>query len=202
MTVPRDDRTGADSTAPHEAVAELIKHAGAIMIGKTNVPPLVGDYQTNNPIFGRTNNPWHLDRTPGGSSGGAAAAVAAGLSALDIGSDLGGSIRVPASYTGLYGFKPSDRRVSLRGHIPPPPGVPQVIREGVASAGPLARSAEDLILAARVLFGSDPLDPISVPLPFRDHAPVVLGELRIALAPTFPGVPIAAETTSSIEELG
>ncbi|HAX24747.1 MAG TPA: amidase, partial [Chloroflexi bacterium] len=87
-------------------VARRLREAGAIILGKTNVSELLTDLQTTNPIFGRTNNPWNLDRTPGGSSGGAAAAVAAGLAPLDIGSDIGGSIRVPAHCCGVFGLKP------------------------------------------------------------------------------------------------
>jgi len=99
------------------AVARL-KAAGAIIIGKTNLPVLAGDFQCKNPIFGRSNNPWNTARTTGGSTGGGAAAVASGMSALELGSDLGGSVRVPAHYCGVFGFKPSAHRVSGNGHIP------------------------------------------------------------------------------------
>ena len=103
----------ADSTA-----AARLKAAGGILMGKTNVPVLLADYQTDNPIFGRTNNPWNTQRTPGGSSGGAAAAVASGMTPFDIGTDLSGSIRIPAAFCGLFGLKPTERRVSLAGLIP------------------------------------------------------------------------------------
>src|SRR4051812_18730606 len=96
--VPRRDAT---------AVARL-KAAGAILLGKTNVPPLSADYRADNPIFGRTNNPWDLSRTPGGSTGGGSAAVSAGLSAFDVGSDLAGSVRTPAHFCGLFGLKPTE----------------------------------------------------------------------------------------------
>jgi amidase len=103
------------------AVARL-REAGAILLGNTNVPPLAGDWQSDNPIYGRTTNPWSSAHTPGGSSGGSAAAVAAALGHLSLGSDIGGSIRIPAAWTGIYGHKPTLNVVPLRGHIPPMPG--------------------------------------------------------------------------------
>jgi amidase len=101
---------------------ERLLRAGALVFGKTNLPRFAGDYQTSNPLFGTTNNPWDTSRTPGGSSGGAAAAVAAGLTAVELGSDIAGSIRVPASFCGIYGHKPSFGVVEGRGHDPGPPG--------------------------------------------------------------------------------
>src|SRR5713101_5949129 len=93
--------------SPHDGpIAARTRAAGAVLLGKTNVPPMLADWQSANPIFGRTNNPWDLTRTPGGSSGGSAAAIAAGLSALEVGSDIGGSIRVPAVFCGTYGHRP------------------------------------------------------------------------------------------------
>ena len=111
--VPSEDAT----------VTARLRAAGAIILGKTNVPVLASDAQTTNPLFGRTNNPWNISRTPGGSSGGAAAAVAAGLVPLEIGSDLGGSIRIPSHFCGVFGLKPTEHRVSIAGHIPDLPGV-------------------------------------------------------------------------------
>ena len=96
---------------------------GVVILGKTNVPPLAADWQSNNPIFGVSNNPWDLTRTPGGSTGGGAAALAAGLTFLEPGSDIGGSIRIPAHFCGVYGHKPTLNVIPQRGHIPPPPGV-------------------------------------------------------------------------------
>jgi amidase len=90
----------------HDApAAARTRAAGAVLLGKTNVPPMLADWQSANPVFGRTHNPWDLGRTPGGSSGGGAAAIAAGLSALEVGSDIGGSIRVPAAFCGIYGHR-------------------------------------------------------------------------------------------------
>ena len=131
-----------------EAVRQL-KQAGAIIFGKTNLPMGAGDYQSFNPLFGTTNNPWDLSRTVGGSSGGSAAAVAAGLSALELGSDIAGSIRVPAHFCGVYGHKPSYGIIPMAGHVPPLPGEIVAVEMGVG--GPLARSAMDLELAMDVL---------------------------------------------------
>src|SRR5882724_3068833 len=105
-------------------VVARLRRAGAVVLGKTNVPPAAADWQSYNEVFGVSNNPWDLARTPGGSTGGGAAALAAGLTYLEPGSDLGGSIRVPAHFCGVYGHKPTLGVVPLRGHIPPPPGGP------------------------------------------------------------------------------
>src|SRR3989442_1580119 len=118
--------------------------ARAVVLGKTNVPPAAADWQSYNEVFGVSNNPWDLARTPGGSTGGGAAALAAGLTYLEPGSDLGGSIRVPAHFCGVYGHKPTLGVVPLRGHIPPPPGTPPGPPPLLPVAGPLARSAADL----------------------------------------------------------
>lgn len=151
---------GVSSLAQHmptrnAAVVERFRAAGAVILGKTNVPEWASDWQSYNAIFGAANNPWDLSRTPGGSSGGEAAALAAGLSYLSVGSDIGGSIRVPAHFCGVYGHKPTLGVVPLRGHIPPPPGGPPGAPSTLAVAGPLARSASDLTLALQVLGGPD-----------------------------------------------
>ena len=128
---------------------QRLAEAGAIVFGKTNLPLYAGDFQSYNEVYGTTNNPWNLERVPGGSSGGSAAALAAGLTPLELGSDIGGSIRNPAHYCGVYGHKPSLGIVSGRGHIPGPPGG---LREpDLAVLGPLARAPEDLELALDVL---------------------------------------------------
>lgn len=136
---------------PHKDAdaVERLKAAGAIVYGKTNLPPGAFDWQSANPVYGQTNNPWNLARTPGGSSGGSAAAVAAGFSPLELGSDIGGSIRVPAHFCGIYGHKPTYGLVPGAGHIPPLPGFHLRVEMGVC--GPLARSARDLELAMDVL---------------------------------------------------
>jgi amidase len=135
-------------------VVARLRGAGAVILGKTNVPRLAADWQSYNEIFGATNNPWDVTRTPGGSSGGEAAALAAGLTFLSVGSDIGGSIRVPAHFCGVYGHKPTLNVVPNRGHIPPPPNV-VVGPQDLAVAGPLARSAADLKAMLEVLGGPD-----------------------------------------------
>jgi amidase len=125
--------------------------AGAIVLGKTNVPLFASDLQSYNKVYGTTSNPWNLQLTPGGSSGGAAAALAAGLTALELGSDIGGSIRIPAHFCGVYGHKTTHGVIPLGGHIPGPPGT--LGEPDLAVAGPMARTAQDLALMLDVLAG-------------------------------------------------
>ena len=136
------------------AISQL-ESAGAIIFGKTNVPLFASDLQSYNKVYGTTNNPWNTQCTPGGSSGGAAAALAAGFTPMELGSDIGGSIRTPAHFCGVYGHKTTHGIVSLRGHIPGPPGV--VSETDLAVAGPMARSADDLQLLLDVVSGPSPL---------------------------------------------
>ncbi len=135
-----------------------LRAAGAVILGKTNVPPWSGDWIAENPHYGRTNNPWNVGHSPGGSSGGAVAALATGMTALELGSDLGGSIRWPAHATGVFGLKPTWGLVSMRGHRPPPPGID--VEADLAVAGPLARSARDLDLMLSVIAGPPALDGV------------------------------------------
>lgn len=137
-----------------DAVARL-RAAGAVIFGKTNLPTMAMDWQSYNPLFGVTNNPWAGTRTPGGSSGGSAAALAAGLTGLDLGSDIRGSLRVPAHFCGVFSLRPTFGVVPGRGHIPGPPGALSGADMGVL--GPLGRSADDLDLALAVLAGADPV---------------------------------------------
>ncbi|MBW3627468.1 MAG: amidase [Actinobacteria bacterium] len=148
--------------ADAEIVARL-RAAGAIVMGKTNVPEQVTGQETGNPLFGRTCNPWDPDRTPGGSSGGAAAAVAAGLSPLEVGSDSGGSIREPAHCCGVYGHFSTSGLVPLAGHLPSVPVEDTGADQDLMAAGPLARSAGDLALAMQVLAGVAPLEEAPAP---------------------------------------
>tara|TARA_B100000686_G_scaffold349232_1_gene442134 strand:- start:772 stop:2238 length:1467 start_codon:yes stop_codon:yes gene_type:complete len=134
------------------AAAERLRNAGAVVFGKTNLCAYADDFQTYNEIFGTTNNPWDLTRTPGGSSGGSAAAVAAGLTPLELGSDIGGSIRNPSHFCGVFGHKPTYGIVPFTGHIPPPPEN-ALLPPDIAVAGPLARTADDLELALHILAG-------------------------------------------------
>ena len=127
--------------------------AGAVLTGATNVPVNLEDYQSDNPVYGRTSNPWDLSRTPGGSSGGAAASLAAGLGFLSAGSDIGGSIRVPAHFCGIFGHKPTIDLVSMAGHLPGGTRSSPGFSTDLAVAGPMARSADDLLLALKFLGG-------------------------------------------------
>ncbi|MEH3145683.1 MAG: amidase [Methylobacterium frigidaeris] len=165
------------------AVARL-RAAGAVILGKSNVPPWSGDFQTVNAVYGTTRNPYDPDRSPGGSSGGAAVAVATGMSAVELGSDLGGSIRWPAHACGLFGLKPSWGLVSTRGHVPPEPGA---TREGdLVVAGPLARSAADLDLVLDVILGPAAPGGLRPRLdPPRRTAPEGLRVAVMAAAPGF-----------------
>ncbi|MCG8336813.1 MAG: amidase [Proteobacteria bacterium] len=135
-------------------VVDALLQEGAIVIGKTNLPKLADDFQTYNDLFGKTTNPWDQSKTPGGSSGGAAAAVAAGLSVLDIGNDVGGSIRIPAHFCGIYGHKPTYGIVPDRGMVPPAPGIfagDFSFNMDIVTNGPLARSPEDLELIMKII---------------------------------------------------
>jgi amidase len=156
-------------------VVARLRAAGAIILGKTNTPELTLSYDTDNLIYGRTHNPYDLALTPGGSSGGAAAILAVGGSALDIGSDTAGSIRIPAHFCGIAGFKPTFGRVSRAGHILPPGGI--VGRQ--THAGPMARFVEDLILALPIIAGPDPQDPEVESVALEDPATVDVARLRV-----------------------
>ncbi|MFI1916916.1 amidase family protein [Nocardia sp. NPDC020380] len=133
-----------------------VKEAGAVVLGKTNVPLMLADLQSFNDIYGTTNNPWDHGRSPGGSSGGSAAALAAGFGALSLGSDIGGSLRNPAHFCGVYSHKPTHGLVAPRGHVPPPaPALPS--DRDLSVVGPMARTARDLSLLLDVMAGPDPL---------------------------------------------
>lgn len=170
---------GLESYVPERdaSVVARLRAAGAILLGKTNVPEITLRFTTDNYIYGRTNNPYDRARIPAGSSGGAAAIVAACGSPFDIGSDTGGSIRVPAHFCGIAGLKPTAGRVPRTGHIP-------FLEFGAAEAftqiGPLARRVEDLSLILSIIAGPDGIDPAVVPMPLRDPASVELRELRVA----------------------
>ena len=181
--IPSEDAT---------TVARL-KAAGAIVLGKTNPAKLAGDYQTQNPLFGRTNNPWDLDRTVGGSSGGSASAVAAGFSPLDLGSDVAGSIRLPAHYCGVYGLMPTDRRVPTTGHIPPLPGQSQFIRH-MLRVGAFARSVADLQLCFSLIAGADIRQPEIPPVKEKEPTEKQLSELRITWSYGVDFLPVSKDT--------
>jgi amidase len=179
-----------------DLVVERLKAAGAVLFGKTNVPHLLLDFQSYNDIYGVTNNPWDRTRTPGGSSGGAAAALAAGLTSLEVGSDIGGSIRNPAHYSGVFGHKPTFGIVASD-RLPVPPFVADV---DLAVAGPLARSAEDLDVTLRLLVGPGRLNHAArVELP---EARRPLREYRVALWPTDAIAPVQREIADRCQSLG
>jgi amidase len=177
------------------AVARL-RTAGAVIFGKTNVPLMLLDFQTYNDIYGVTNNPWDPTRTPGGSSGGAAAALAAGLTSLELGSDIGGSIRNPAHYSGVFGHKPTFDIVASDRLAPPP----SVASGDLAVAGPLARSAEDLDLSLRLLTGPGRLNhAVRVDLPQARRS---LREYRVALWPDDTNAPVQREIADRCQSIG
>jgi amidase len=170
--------------------------AGAVIFAKTNLPIYAGDVQSFNEVFGTTNNPWDLTRSCGGSSGGSAAAVAAGFTPLEVGSDIGGSIRNPAGMCGVVGHKPSYGLVSARGQIPGPPGT--LTQADIAVIGPLARSVADCELALDLMVGADewhaPAWSISVP-------PARPGVMRVAVWADDPACPVDPEIRIAIESV-
>lgn len=158
-------------------VAARLRHAGAIILGKTNTPELTLSFETDNAIYGKTSNPYDLLRTSGGSSGGAAAIIAAGGSPLDIGSDTGGSIRVPSHCCGITGLRPTSGRVPRTGHIVPF-GLGPI--DALTTLGPMARRVEDLILCLPIISGVDWKDPAIVPMPLNDPNNVDSNRLHVA----------------------
>ncbi|MGL4620031.1 MAG: amidase, partial [Chroococcidiopsis sp.] len=149
-------------------------------------------------LFPQVNNPWNLECTPGGSSGGTAAAITAGLSPLDIGSDIAGSIRQPSHFCGVYGLKPTDRRVSTAGHIPEVPGMSHCIRQMLV-AGPIARSIEDLRLCFSLIVGADPRQPEVPPIPLDSPNYKSLSNLRIAWIDELNLYPVARSIKSAMQ---
>jgi len=180
------------------AVARL-EQAGAIVVGTTNVPLLLGDYQSWNDLYGTTNNPWDVSRTSGGSSGGSAAALAAGIGHLSIGSDLGGSIRVPAHFCGVFGHKPTLGVVPLDGHIPPPPGAPPQPPPELPVAGPLARSADDLLLAMQVLGGPVGDDATAWEWHLAPPRQAQLDDYRVGVVLDDPACPVTGEVRDVLD---
>src|SRR5207302_6178433 len=171
-----------------------LKQAGAIVLGNTNVPEMLMAYETENPLYGRTNSPWDLTRTPGGSSGGEAAAIAAGLCAGGMGSDGGGSIRVPAHFSGICGLKPTPGRIPITGHWPESAGPFALL--GVV--GPMARSVEDLDLLFRVLAGYDAGDPMAAPIPLHEISDAESKNLTIGYFEEHATAPVTAETRAAV----
>jgi amidase len=162
MRIESGTRLRAGNMATRDApLVERLRKAGAIIIGVTNTPELLMSWETDNLLYGRTNSPWDLERTPGGSSGGEAAALAAGMSAGGVGSDGGGSIRVPAHFSGICGLKPTPGRIPSTGHFPASGGPFALL--GVV--GPMARNVDDLKILFEVMRGHDDADPCAAPVP-------------------------------------
>ena len=183
-------RSGNRAAEDATVVARL-RREGAILLGKTNTPELLASYETDNLITGRTNNPWNVERTPGGSSGGEGAAIAAFCSAGGVASDGGGSIRVPAHFCGIAGLKPTPGRVPGTGHFPSM-GYPGGL---IGVAGPMARTAEDLRLLFAALAGYDGQDPFSAPVPLR---PAQVQGVRIGVWEQFYRVPVDPEIRAAV----
>ena len=177
---------GEDSTA-----ARRLKAAGAIILGKTNCPEFLMNYETDNYVAGRTNSPWDLERTPGGSSGGESAAISSYMSAGGIGSDGGGSIRIPAHFSGIAGLKPTPGRVPATGHLP------RIAHPGglLGVGGPMARTARDVRILFEVLAGHDPADPFSVPMPLQKYN---VDGLRVGVMTQFANVPVQAPIRDAV----
>lgn len=193
----KDHRAAEDAAAVRK-----LKRAGAVVLGKSNVPTTLSDYQTVNPVYGRTNNPHDLTRSPGGSSGGSAAVLAAGMVPLELGSDAGGSIRVPAAFCGVFGHLSSVGVISLEGFGPPGGGmgIPPTVRTW-AAAGPMAMTASDLSLALGVLAGAEGRDAVAwrVDLPPPRHAR--LADFRVFVLTAHPSASVDSEIVAAIDGL-
>ncbi len=172
-------------------IVERLRRAGAVIYGKTNTPYMADDLQTYNDVYGTTCNPWDRARAPGGSSGGSAAAVAAGFTSIEMGSDIGGSIRHPAAMCGVYGHKPSWGVVPLRGHVPGPPGQRSVA--DLAVGGPLAIAAEDLDVGLSVIAGPDGWDATAWRLVLPEPRHSRLNQFRVAVLVDSPLARVSSE---------
>ena len=183
--VPREDAV----------VVARLRAAGGLILGTTNCPEFLMAYETANLLHGRTRNPWDLERTPGGSSGGESAAIAAGLSAAGLGSDSGGSVRLPAHFTGICALKPTPGRIPCRGHLPPCVGPFSTL----GAIGTMARTMEDVSLLFRTLSGQDPNDPASPPIELRQPSLDELRSHRIGFFEDDGLVPVTPETRVAIQ---
>lgn len=185
-----------DVVATSDAVlVARLRAAGAIVVGTTNVAEMLMGYESDNPLHGRTANPWNLALTPGGSSGGESAAIAAGCSAGGIGSDGGGSVRVPAHFTGICGLKPTPGRIPGTGHQPPCLGPFSLI--GVV--GPMARYVRDVDALFRVVAGEDAGDPMCAPVPLRSLEEAGRAPIRIGFFEDDGRTPVTPETRAAVQ---
>jgi amidase len=192
--------SGVPAQRNAEVVDRLLR-AGGVLIGATNVPRDLADWQSYNSIYGTSNNPWDLGRTPGGSSGGSAAALAAGLGHFGVGSDIGGSIRLPSHFCGVYGHKPSLDLVSLRGHMPGGAQVPAGFSTLLAVAGPMARDARDLLAILNVIGGPEGYDAKAwqwkLPPPRHEN----LKEFRVGYVVDDPAAPVSPDVRAVLENV-
>jgi amidase len=187
-----------DNMPPRNALAvDRLLGAGAVLFGKTNVPSWLADWQSFNPVYGTTNNPWDLSRVPGGSSGGSAAALAAGLTGLEAGSDIGASIRNPAHYCGVYGHKPTYGIVPPRGQALPG----RVAPGDISVIGPLGRSADDLALGLSVMAGADEIDGAGWRLELPASRRKALRDFKVAVMLTDPVSEVDAEVQARLQAL-
>lgn len=184
--IPREDAV----------VVARLRAAGALILGTTNCPEFLMAYETANLLHGRTQNPWDLERTPGGSSGGESAAIAAGMSAAGMGSDSGGSVRVPAHFTGICSLKPTPGRVPGRGHLPPCAGPFSIL----GAIGPMARTIGDVAMLFEALSGQDPVDPVSAPVALSHPQPDELRAKAIGFFEDDDIVPVTAETRAAVND--
>ncbi len=178
--------------------AEVVRRArshGATILGTTNCPEFLMAYETDNLLYGGTVNPWNLEYCAGGSSGGEAAAIAAGLSAGGLGSDSGGSVREPAAFTGICALKPTPGRIPGNGHLPPCVGPFSIL----GAIGPMARTVADVALLFDVLAGQDEVDPVSPPVPLRSMAVDQVREIPIGWFDDDGLIPVTAETREAVQ---
>lgn len=184
--VPREDAE----------VVRRLRAAGALILGTTNCPEFLMAYETANLLHGRTRNPWDLERSPGGSSGGESAAIAAGMSAGGLGSDSGGSVRQPAHFTGICSLKPTQGRVPSRGHLPPCVGPFSTL----GAIGPMARTIEDVALLFRAISGQDPLEANNPPLALAELSMEQLRAHTIGVFEDDGFAPVTAETRAAVQQ--
>ncbi|HEX5235871.1 MAG TPA: amidase [Silvibacterium sp.] len=177
-------------------VVARLRAAGATLLGTTNCPEFLMAYETDNLLYGKTRNPWKLERTAGGSSGGEAAAIAAGLSAGGLGSDSGGSVREPAHFCGICALKPTPGRIPGRGHLPPCVGPFSIL----GAIGPMARTTGDVALMFRVLSGRDDEDPVSAPVEFREVSLEDVKRIPIGWFEDDGITPVTEETRQAVRD--
>ena len=180
-------------------IVNRLENAGAIIMGKSNVAKELLDYQTNGDIYSECKNPYHLDHTPGGSSGGAAAALASGMTPIELGWDFGGSIRVPSNFCGLYGLKPTEYTIPRHGNVPKPKSAKSYIFH-MATGGPMARTPEDLELLWNIIKGPHKNDPMVPPIDWNSSKRKKLADYKIAWVDGWPGFENSLETQKLIKD--